>query len=146
MLEQAKRVKCDDEYLQGIFGMTSAEILATGVSVQTYIVKNGKKALRNPKAKAVLLAKYSPGERSQERWRRLALRAYLFIFLSFGLLIVSAIPAIGHSAGGLVRVLRALAGVGMLIVIGFAVPAFWSYFKYVRLNRAEKGDQNRTTP
>jgi hypothetical protein len=146
MPEQAKGPKYDDEYLQGVFGMTSAEILATGVSVQMYIVRNGKKALRNPKARAIILAKYSPAERAQENWRHLALRAYVFIFLSFGLLIVSTIPAIEHSAGDLVEALRDLAGVGILIVFGFAVPAFRSYFRYVRLNRAENRDQGRTTP
>jgi hypothetical protein len=140
-LEENFGPKYDDEYLKGLFGLTSDEILATGVSVQTYIVKNIKSALRNPQAWAVWDAKRTPVARAQAEWRRLALRAYAVIFASFGLLIISAIPAVERSAGTLVHLLRGLAVVGTLVVFAICVPAYRWNFRYHKLRRAEKRER-----
>jgi len=139
-VEENSGPKYDDEYLKGLFGLTSDEIRATGVSVQMYIVKNGKKALRNPQARAIWLSKLSPADHAQAEWRRLALRAYAVIFASFGLLIASAIPAL-ETARVVVDVLRGLAGTGTLVVFAICVPAYRWNFRYHKLRRAEKRER-----
>jgi hypothetical protein len=133
--------KYDDDYLKAIFGLTSHEIRATGVSVEDYIVRNATKALRNPKARKVSLSKASPSRRAEERWQRLALKSYLVIFVSFGLLLISAIPIVERDQRVLTDVLRFSAGAGCLVAFGVAMPAFRSFFKFLKLRREDKHGQ-----
>ncbi len=128
----------DDDYLEALFGMTSQQIQATGTSVEGYIVRNTKRVLKDPKAKAVYLSRLSPAERALQRWREIALKDYVVMFTGFGLLLISAIPGLERSEPPIVDALRWGAGVVTLLAVAIAVPAFRSYFKYLKLRRADK--------
>jgi hypothetical protein len=130
--------KYDEEFLKAMFGKSSAEILASGVSVEDYIVHNANKSLKNAAAKKDFLSRLSPARRASDHWEELAIRGYVVMFISFGLLLISAIPVIEHRERVLTDVLRGGALLGTAITCAIAVPALQSYFKYIKLRRQDK--------
>jgi len=126
----------NDDYLLGLFGMTSEEIRATGVSVEAYVAHNARKALKNPDARKVYLSKLSPADRALQNGRERALKTYPVIFVSFSLLLLSAIPAVNKHPVP-TEILRLGAVVGCILAFAMAVPAVRSFFNYSKLKRRQ---------
>lgn len=137
-VEVGRQNRYDDDYLEAIFGMTSEQIQATGTSVEAYIIHNAKKALKEPKAKAVYLSRMSPAKRALQRWREIAVKCYIVMFTAYGLLLISAIPSLERSEPSVVDALRWGAEAVTVLAVAIAVPALRSYFKYLKLRRSGK--------